>query len=152
MVSTNENVSLVSSGEQEQISRLLLAWLNGYPDKPVTVINYEFLKDGEPGMALSTIQAAYKTKQYILGGYQGQYQFKIIYRVQPGNSNNNRLKADELLNSFGDWVSANGTLPNLGDGIRCLKVEATTRSSLFGRYENGDEDHQILMNMFYEVI
>lgn len=152
MASTNENVSLVAAGEQEQISRFLLAWLNEYPDKPVSIINYEFLKDGEPGMALSTIQAAYKVKKYILGGYQAQYQFKIIYRVQPGNSNNNRLQADELLNAMGDWATAKADLPVLGDMIRCLKVEATTRSSLFGRYDNGDEDHQILMNMFYEVI
>lgn len=152
MASTNENVSLVAAGEQEQISRFLLAWLNEYPDKPVSIINYEFLKDGDPGMALSTIQAAYKVKKYILGGYQAQYQFKIIYRVQPGNSNNNRLQADELLNAMGDWATARQDLPSLGDTIRCLKVEATTRSSLFGRYDNGDEDHQILMNMFYEVI
>lgn len=151
MTSTNKPVSLVSSGEQEQISRLLLAWLNQFPDKPVTLINYEFLSDGVPSMALSTIQAAYKTKKYITGGYQAQYQFKVIYRVQP-STNNDRLKSDELLNALGDWATDRADLPALGDGIRCLKVEATTRSSLFARYENGDEDHQILMNMMYEVI
>ncbi len=151
MDSTNKPRSLVSSGEQEQISRLLLAWLNQFPDKPVSLINYEFLKDGEPSMALSTIQAAYKTRKFITGGYEAQYQFKVIYRVQP-TTNNDRLKADELLNSLGDWATAREDLPILGDGVRCLKVEATTRSSLFARYENGDEDHQILMNMFYEVI
>lgn len=144
--------TLVAATEQEQISRLLLAWLNQYEDKPVTVINYESLSEGEPSMALSTIQAAYKTRTYILGGYEAQYQFKVLYRVQPGNSNNNRLKADELLNALGDWASSREDLPALGTGIRCLKIEATTRSSLFARYENGDEDHQILMNMFYEVI
>lgn len=151
MDSTNKPVSLVASGEQEQISRLLLAWINQFPDKPVNVVNYEFLKDGEPSMALSTIQAAYKLRQYITGGYSAQYQFKIIYRVQP-TTNNDRLKADELLNAFGDWATSRSDLPVLGDGIRCQKVEATTRSSLFGRYENGDEDHQILMIMNYEVI
>lgn len=151
MDSTNKTISLVSSGEQEQISRLLLAWLNQFSDKPVSLINYEFLKDGEPSMALSTIQAAYKTRKFITGGYEAQYQFKVIYRVQP-TTNNDRLKADELLNSLGDWASAREDLPILGDGVRCLKVEANTRSSLFARYENGDEDHQILMNMLYEVI
>lgn len=152
MASTNKTVSLVPAGEQDRISRVLLGWLNEYPEKPVSVINFEFVSDGEPGMALSTIQAAYKIRNYILGGYQAQYQFKIIYRVQPGNSNNKRLQADEILNAMGDWASERKDLPNLGDGIRCLKIEANTRSSLFGRYENGDEDHQILMNMFYEVI
>ncbi len=151
MASTTKSLSLVSAGEQEQISRLMLAWVNQFPDKPVSLINYEFLKDGEPSMALSTIQAAYKTRKFITGGYEAQYQFKVIYRVQP-TTNNDRLKADELLNSLGDWATARENLPVLGNGVRCLKVEATTRSSLFARYENGDEDHQILMIMNYEVI
>lgn len=151
MASDQKTYGLVTMTEQEQISRVLLAWLNQFQDKPVIVINYEFLKDGEPSMALSTIQAAYKTKKYITGGYQAQYQFKVIYRVQP-STNNDRLKADELLNGLGDWANTRVDLPVLGEGVRCLKVEATTRSSLFARYENGDEDHQILMNMTYEVI
>ena len=33
-----------------------------------------------------------------------------------------------------------------------MRIEATTRSSLFAIYENGDEDHQILMRLIYEVI
>lgn len=151
MASEQKTYGLVTLTEQEQISRVLLAWLNQFPDKPVTLINYEYLKDGEPSMALSTIQAAYKTRKYITGGYQAQYQFKVIYRLQP-STNNDRLKADELLNSLGDWATMREDLPVLGEGIQCLKVEATTRSSLFARYENGDEDHQILMNMIYEVI
>lgn len=151
MASTNNAVSLVAASEQDQISRMLLSWVNQFPNKPVSVINYEFLRDGEPGMALSTIQATYKTKQYITGGYQAQYQFKIIYRVQP-STNNDRLNADELLNKLGDWMATRAELPVLGEGIRSIRIDATTRSSLFARYENGDEDHQILMNMIYEVI
>lgn len=146
----NEQGRLVSAVEQDQISRMLLVWVNQFPDKPVPTINYEFLKDGEPSMALSTIQAAVKLRSYITGGYQAQYQFKVIYRVQP-STNNDRLKADELLDNLGDWVTGRKDLPDLGAGIKCTKVESTTRSSLFGRYENGDEDHQILMNMIYEV-
>lgn len=150
-MASEKRYGLVTMTEQEQISRVLLAWLNQFPGKPVNLINYEYLKDGEPSMALSTIQAAYKTRKYITGGYQAQYQFKVIYRLQP-STNNDRLKADELLSGLGDWANTREDLPILGEGIRCLKVEATTRSSLFARYENGDEDHQILMNMNYEVI
>lgn len=102
-------------------------------------------------MALSTIQAAYIVQKYILGGYQAKYQFKVIYRMKPGNSNDKRLKADELLNALGDWA-ASETPPNIGDGRRVIRIEPTTRSSLFAVYENGDEDHQILMKMNYEVI
>lgn len=101
-------------------------------------------------MALSTIQATYIVKKYILGGYQAEYQFKVIYRVKPGNSNDKRLKADELLNTLGDWVESE-TPPDIGGGLRVIRIEPTTRSSLFAMYENGDEDHQILMKMNYEV-
>lgn len=100
-------------------------------------------------MALSTIQSAYIVKRYILGGYQAEYQFKVIYRVKPGNSNDQRLKADEFLNALGDWVESG--VPDIGPNRRVIRVEATTRSSLFAVYENGDEDHQILMKMNYEV-
>lgn len=102
-------------------------------------------------MALSTIQAAYIVKKYILGGYQAEYQFKVIYRMKPGNSNDKRLKADELLNALGDWAASEAP-PDIGDGRRVIRIEPTTRSSLFAVYENGDEDHQILMKMNYEVI
>ena len=102
-------------------------------------------------MALSTIQAAYIVKKYILGGYQAEYQFKVIYRMKPGNSNDKRLKADETLNALGDWAASEKP-PAIGDGRKVIRIEPTTRSSLFAVYENGDEDHQILMKMNYEVI
>ena len=42
-------------------------------------------------------------------------------------------------------------LPDLGDGVRALKVEPTTQSSKFASYEGGIEDYQILMKLTYEV-
>lgn len=149
---TNKPLAIVTAAEQDQISRLLLQWVNQYPDKPVTALNYEYLDEGVPSMALSVIQGAYKTKIYILDGYEAEYNFKLIYRTQPGNSNNNRLKAAELLDAFGDWITANCRNLNLGDNIRATKIEANARSSFFARYENGDEDYQILMTLTYEVI
>lgn len=140
----------VPSAEEDQISRKMLVWLNAFPQKPVDVIRFEFLPADSPAMAMSTIQAAYIVKKYILGGYQAEYQFKVIYRIKPGNSNDKRLKADELLNALGDWALTQ--TPDIGTGRRVIRVEPTTRSSLFAMYDNGDEDHQILMKMNYEVI
>jgi hypothetical protein len=136
--------------EQNKISRNLLVFLNTYPDKPVDVIQYEYLDADKACMALSTIQGAYITKRYINGGHLAEYQFKIIYRLNPGNSMDKRLKADELLNNLADWASLQK--PTVGEGVTTVKLQATTRSSLFGAYENGDEDHQILMKLTYEVI
>ena len=139
----------VSAAEEYQVSRKLLVWLHTYPEKPVDLIRFEFLPADTTAMAMSTIQAAYILKKYILGGYKAEYQFKLIYRIKPGNSNDKRLKADELLDALGDWTI--GQRPDIGEGKTVVSVEPTTRSSLFAVYENGDEDHQILMKLTYEV-
>lgn len=144
----------VSAAEEDQVSRKLLAWLNTFPERPVDLIRFEFLPADTEAMAMSTIQAAYIVRKYILGGYQAEYQFKLIYRVKPGSSMDKRLKADELLNDIGDWCALFGDIDNapfIGGGKRVISIEPTTRSSLFAVYENGDEDHQILMKMNYEV-
>lgn len=145
---------LVAAEEVDKISRSMSIWANTFPESPVSLIRYEFLnidkKTGdETAMALSTIQGTYITKRFILGGYQAEHQFKLIYRVKPGESNDKRLEADELLNHFGDWARKN--LPDLGDEIRALRVEPTTQSSKFDAYEGGYEDYQILMKLTYEV-
>ena len=140
----------IPAAEEDQISRKMLVWINTFPQKPVDLIRFEFLPADSAAMAMSTIQAAYIVKKYILGGYQAEYQFKVIYRIKPGNSNDKRLKADELLNALGDWALTQ--TPDIGTGRRVIRVEPTTRSSLFAMYDNGDEDHQILMKMNYEVI
>lgn len=102
-------------------------------------------------MALSTIQGAYKVKQYILGGYLAEYQFKIIYRLTASN-NDMRLRADEVLNRIADWAATRSDRPVLGEGMAVRKIESTSRASLYARYEGGAEDHQILMKLTYEVI
>ena len=142
---------LVAAQEEQKISRSLMAWINGYPGLPTTItrVDFEQLAADKPGMALSTIQAAYIRRRYITGGHEGEYQFKVIYRLNPGTSNDARLKAEEVLNALGDWAADN--LPDLGDEIKVKKVEATTRSSMYAAYENGDVDYQILMRLIYEV-
>ena len=144
-------IEYVSTAESDQISRKLLGWLNQYNGFPtgVRMIDFEYLEDDKPSMALSTIPGAYKTVQYFTGGYLAQYQFKLIYRAQP-DSNNDRLKMDEMLNSLGDWAASRKDMPDIGDGLEAEYVICDTRAGLFGRYEGGDEDHQILMTLEYK--
>lgn len=137
---------LVAAEEEADISRKMLVWANTFPEK-ANDINYEYLAPDAEGMALSTMQGAYITKRYLYGGYRAEYDFKVIYRIK-GTSNDKRLMADELLNSFGDWARMN--LPELN--VIVLRVEPTARASLFAIYENGDEDHQILMKLTYENV
>ena len=139
----------VPAAEEDQVSRKLLAWLNTCPGLPCA-IRFEYLPADAEGMALSTIQAAYITRRYILGGYEALYQFRLVYRLQPGGSNDKRLAADELLNRLGDWA-AEQTPPDIGTGRRVRRIAPETRSSLAAIYDSGDEDHQILMTLKYEV-
>lgn len=141
-------LNMAAAEETESISRAIFRWLNQWPDKPV-VINYENLPADGEGMALSTIQGAYRLKEYVRGGYLGQYQFKVMYRVQPGNSNNNRLSADETLDALGTWASKTRPFPDIGSGRRVTKIKINSLSSVFANYEDGSEDHQILMTLDY---
>lgn len=150
MASNDKPLKLVSAEEENKVNRNMLVWLNSYEDKPVDIIRYEELTADTVAMALSTIQGTYITARYILGGHKAEYQFKVIYRIKPNSSIDKRLQADETLDAIGDWAEQNW--PDLGDGIQVTSLEVTARASLFAAYDNGDEDHQILMKMTYEVI
>lgn len=143
---------LVSSEEEQDISRKMMVWVNSFSDDdlPAVTINYEFLAADSASVALSVIQGAYITKRYLLGGHEAEYQFKIIARIKPGGSNDKRLRADAVLNRFGDWAIQN--YPSLGNGVRVRRMEAVSRAAVFAVYQGGWEDHQILMKMKYEVI
>lgn len=150
MSSEDKSIEFVSAKEEDQVSRKMLAWLNTFPEIPLSInlIDYEFMDADAPGMALSTIQGAYVVERFIHGPYIAEYQFKIIYRTKP-SSPNARLNTDELLDSLGDW--ATGQKPDIGVGLSVQELEQTTRSSLFARMEDGWEDHQIFMRMTYLV-
>ncbi len=140
--------------EEDQVTRYMVSWPNAFPDLPddlagLLAVNYEYLVADAPCMAFSTIQSPYILQRYILGGHKAELQFKLIYRIKPGNSPDKRLEADELLELFGGW--ARNQLPYIGENMRVTQIEATTRASVFAAYDNGDEDHQILMKMNYEV-
>ncbi len=132
------------------MSRAVRQWLNTYPNKPLSKLDFEWLGD-DGGLCISTIQAAYKTKQFIDGSYQAQYQFKIIYRTT-AKSADERMSADEVLDAYGAWAEANADSLTIADGFRVRKVKRDTAAALFARYEGDVEDHQILLTLIYEVI
>lgn len=151
MNSENKPRALVADSERAAIDRSVLIWLNTYPENPVADIKTESqLGINEPGMAVSAITSAYINKSYILGGYQAEYQFTLIYRIKPGNDMNKSLTANETLNRIGDWARQNK--PNLGAGIRVQKVEPISIAQTYALYEDGDEDHHIPIKITYEVI
>ena len=141
--------SYVPADQQAEVCRSLIAWLSNYDDKPCARLDFEHLNERK-GLALSVIQGAYKTKRYIDGTYEAQLQFKIIYRDIP-DGESARLDMDEVLNEYGSWAEI-ATPPILGDNINFKRLRRDTAAAMFARYENGAEDHQILMTLTYEVI
>ena len=133
--------------ESEQVARAVRAWLLMCPNKPVRTVDMEYL-GAETSLTLSTVQAAYKTRRYILGGYQAQYQFAILYQTIP-TTTIERLEADEALNNMAAWIEQ--TRPELPEQCRFLRCTRNTNAALLGRNENGSEVHQILFNLLYEV-
>ena len=150
MSSEDKPIEFVPAKEEDQISRKLLAWLNTFPDIPLSIdlIDYEFMDAGAPGMSMSLVQSAYVVERFIHGPYTAEYQFKIIYRTKP-SSPGGRLDADEMLDALGGWAA--GQTPDIGEGLEVQELEQTTRSSLFARIEGGWEDHQIFFRMTYLV-
>lgn len=143
----NDNKTYDITPESEQVARAVRTWLNQYPNKPMNVVDVEYTEE-ESGIAISTVQAAYKTKRYIYGGYQAQYQFEIVYLTIPEKSNE-RLECDEVLNNYAAWIEA--TAPELPEGCRFIRCTRNTNAALLGRQANGVEVHQILFTLLYEV-
>lgn len=141
---------LVPASENADVSRAVRKWLNTYPNKPLSKLDFEWLGKSS-GLCISTIQAAYKTKQFIDGTYQAQYQFKIIYRTTATDADE-RITADEVLDKYGEWAEQNSGSLTIADGISVKKVKRDTAAALFARYEGDVEDHQILLTLLYEVI
>ena len=151
-MATENTKRVLPKVEADSISRSLLVWLNQWPEKPVSSINLNFIKDDEPGMALASPQGTTLIKTYVRGAFQAEYNFKIVYRVQPGNSNSNRLNAMETLDEFAEWIVSRKPMPELPEGKLALRFKRSTvdpNATFFGRYENGDEDYQILMTLDY---
>ena len=145
----DNNKPKVLVSDDESIARYVRNWLNTYDGKPQSLDTYYEYLNKTKGLAVSTIQAAYKVKQYITGGYMAQYQFEILYRLIASNDEE-RLAADEMLNAFGEWAETN--IPELPDGVTRWKVRRDTNASLLVRYDNNAEDHTIQMTLTYEVI
>ena len=137
--------------EAEQIARAVRAWLQTYPNKPVTKVDVEYLGEGT-AITISTVQAAYKTRQFITGDYQAQYQFSLLYKAFP-TTTTARLEADEILNDYALWAVQNTSdlADRLPEKCQFTRLARDTPAALLGRDADGSEVHQILFTLLYEV-
>lgn len=152
MKEQNKAKTLVSSVEENRIARSVLQWLNTYPNLPVDAIRYEMLDIGTKGMAMTQDRMTYVSTRYILGGYKARFHFNLVFRTQPGDSGDARLKADEALCAIGDWVTDKSNIVSLGDACTALIIELRVRAGLVTAWDNGDEDRAISFVLTYEVL
>lgn len=138
---------LVSAEEGNRVRQAVIDWLNTCPALPRKA-EYDFLQK-EHGLAVAPIQSAFKVKKYIYGGYMAQYQFAIVYRLIAANAQE-RIAADNLLDSIGGWME--GNIPAPPDGINMWKISRDNGAAFSTPYDNGAEDHAIQMTLTYEVI
>lgn len=154
MSSEDRPIEFVAAKEEAGVSRNLIIWLTQWlsetPDVPEAIerIDYEFMPPKKVCMALSIIQGAYIAERFIDGSYIVDYQFKIIYRLNP-TTQSRRLGADETLDEMALWAS--GKKPFIGQGLEVQEIEQTTVSALFAQMDGGWEDHQIFMRMTYKA-
>lgn len=144
---------LVAFSEETRLKRILLAWLNSWPGRPADVprIEYETLPPDGTGMCLTTAagRGAYIIRKWVTGGYEAAFDFILAYRVQPGESADARLRADEILDAAAEWFCA-GPYPEMGEKCSISRVECVSRAAVSGEdRENGVEDHILTMKLNY---
>ena len=139
--------AVVSTAERATVARAVCKWLSGCEYIPASRVEFEFL--GETGVTVSVIQAAYKNREYIDGSYQAVFSFYVIYRDRPSTADN-RLSMDETLNGVAEWCES--SCPELDGNMTAQRVECSNSPAMSARYDDGTEDHQISLNLYYEVI
>lgn len=147
-MAANKPIAYATPAQTDDITRKVLIWLSAYRDIPAYIRPEPMLAAKEDGMELTVISHAI-TRRYIYGGYQGEYQFGVFYRLTKPTGSDERLTALQDLNKLGDYAAA--TPADLGEGVRFIRCEVTDGAKLYAPYENGDEDYQILMKLIYEV-
>lgn len=137
--------NLVSAEEQARIARGICTLLNSCEYLPANKVDFEYL--GETGLSMVVNSSSHITRRFILGGYEAQLNFTLVYRVF-AESNDERLEADEVLNSLAAWLE--GETVSV-EHMTQKSLRRDTSASLATRYENGAEDHEINMTLLYEV-
>lgn len=132
------------------VQTAMKTWLNTCPVKPVAIAYDSLPRDGV-GVTITDSQTVLKTKQFVYGGYEAKYDFKLVYRVQP-TDDTDQTDAINSLNEIGAWAEQSNTKPSLGSKAKSIKVKRTGNASLMSVYEDGTFDYAIELTMTWEVI
>ena len=128
-----------------ELQQTVKTWLGGGEDIPAE-LTFENLPENDYGICFTTTQAPLYAAKYITGGYKGQYQFQIIYRVLPSDDDD-MIDAVDLLMRYASWCADN---PPAIDGAVNTHVERTSNAAIVTAYEDGTSDYAISLTLTWE--
>lgn len=130
----------------QQLLSTVKVWLNTYYAESDRSVSFEDLPENDTGICFTTVQAPLYAARYITGGYKGQYQFNIIYRVLPSDDGDMMDAVDELM-SLSDWCHENP--PTITNAVN-VKVERTSNAAVLAVYEDGSADYSTSLTLTWE--
>lgn len=132
------------------VQRAVKTWINTCDKLPSSAgtVSFEDLPDNESGICIATVQAPAYAAKYILGGYRGEYRFRVIYRVLPSDDGD-MLDAVEALTEIGAWCES--TTPPTLTGAVNTHVARTTDAAILAAYEDGSNDYAVELTLTWEV-
>ena len=135
--------------QDNQISRVMLKYLNSWSDKPCE-IRLETM-DKAPilfSMAMQQLSGTVITKKYVDGSFFGAWPFAVYVRFG-GVDTGKRLNADAILHALGEWLCNAAELPDLGDKRTAISFEMTSLPAIAAQYDDGGVDYQAVFRLNY---
>ena len=105
---------------------------------------------------IQQLAAAEQRKAYVNGTYIAVWTFAVYIRVS-GEDTASRLDAIACLNDLASWLMETDDegnfvrLPTIDDNRRPTSIEQTQTPSIAARYENGNEDYQVVFRLIYKA-
>ena len=142
--------SLLPTNVSVGVQRAVKTWLNTCTELPDSAgeVTFENLPANDSGIAFTTVQAPAYAAKYILGGYRGEYRFRVIYRVLPSDDSD-MLDAVEVLTAIGGWCET-ATPPALNGAVN-VHVSRTSDAAIIAAYDDGSNDYSIDLTLTWEV-
>ena len=137
------------------IAKVMRDHLNSWQKKPAVFL-LEDLGKNVPSLMIQQLAAAEQRKAYVNGTYIAVWTFAVYIRVS-GEDTASRLDAIACLNDLASWLMETDDegnfvrLPTIDDNRRPTSIEQTQTPSIAARYENGNEDYQVVFRLIYKA-
>ena len=145
----NRAPALLPLNEAVGVQRAVHTWLNTCTELPTGMgVSFEDLAENAAGYAMASVQSPAYAARYILGGYQGEYRFRVIARALPSDGGD-MLDAVEGLAKIAGWCES-ADPPTL-DGAVNTHIKRNTDAAAIAAYDDGCIDYAVELTFTWEV-